>query len=413
MEVVKQLLNRRPGWIGCLVAIALAGAPGEAAAQGHFGRGTLNDRMTWEEITQAMAKYPPSFDSGLERMFIMQSMDRLVDFQVQKMGPKERARLTEMVHFYRRRVDSGLDALEKTRSADAVAGAKARPGAARRGPKPNTRRPENVRVVKFYSSSVVLCTPSATVAIDFAQGPVDNHGEPEVSDPYGTGFYLSPRQRDHLSHLVDVLLITHCHHDHADYSLAKRLVAQGKPVFGPADLKTYWPELAKGITVPEYDKVEQAGPCEIFTQLGAQYVKGAPGEDGPAPGTAESQRLDKDVQSVRYLIRLGGIVFLHSAENHADADQWLARAHRLGWRVDVVFSTGQYQGVTWVPRYLVERGYFHIPVHEYDLEHEASGNRTAVYFMGKNLQRYMSQKLMPLMWGENFLLTPQLARPPK
>jgi len=276
-----------------------------AAAQGQFGRGTLHDRMTWEEISQALAKYPPSFDSGLQRMFIMQSMDRLIDFQVQKLSADQRVRLNDAVLFYRRRVEAGLDALERARPADNAAGAK-RPG--RRFKPGVARRAENVRVLKFFSSSVVLSTSAGTVAIDFAQGPVDNRGEPEVSDPYKTGFYLTRGQRDRLAGLVDVLLITHPRHDHADYSLAKRMVAQRKPVVGPADLKTLWPDLAEGITVPEYEKVQPVGPCEIFTQLGAIDARGV---------SADPLAPDKPTESVRYLVRMGGIVFFHSAENHS------------------------------------------------------------------------------------------------
>jgi L-ascorbate metabolism protein UlaG (beta-lactamase superfamily) len=81
-------------------------------------------------------------------------------------------------------------------------------------------------------------------------------------------FYLTASQRDRLAEMIDVALITHRHHDHADFSLASRLIKAGKPVIGPAQLKKHWPSLAHGITVPDYDTAQKFGPCEIRTQFG-------------------------------------------------------------------------------------------------------------------------------------------------
>lgn len=76
-------------------------------------------------------------------------------------------------------------------------------------------------------------TAAGTVAVDFCQGPINNGGEPEQRDEYRSGFYLRPEQRDRLARQVAVFLITHRHHDHADPSLARRLVEQRKTVIGP------------------------------------------------------------------------------------------------------------------------------------------------------------------------------------
>lgn len=386
----------RARWIGRALVIGLA-ALSIASAAAQFPRRPLNDRMTWEEINDALDRYPPNFESGLQRMFIAQSMDHQVDFSVKDATEVQRKRLVDNVGFYRRRLDHGLRALERVRTPDPEPSTrqvrrKFKPGAA--------RRLEDVLIVKFYLSSIVLCTPTGSVAIDFCQGPVGNNAEPEAADPHNSGFFLSRDQRDRLARSIDVQLITQRGPNHADYSLAKRMVAAGKRVVGPAELKTIWPDLADGITVPDYEKVMSLGPCEIYTQRGA----------APVPAGAEPGARHDDFESIRYLIRIGGMVFLHAADNTSDPDPWLAKAHRMGWRVDAVLSPGGYQGVLRVPHYLESQRYFQLPIHEYDLLQAGGGNRASMYFIGKYYGLYMQRKFIPLLWGESFLLSPQSLR---
>lgn len=345
--------------------------------------------MTWDQIGRAMEAYPPAFDHGDRRLKIMQSMDRLISFSVKHVPDEERLKLKPkleaMVEFYRRRVDRGLAALERTRVT------------------------EGVHVFKFYSSSVILKSAGGTVSLDFCQGPVNNGGEPEESDVYGSGFYLTPEQRDRLARLVDVALITHRHHDHADYSLARRLVGAGKPVVGPAQLKTHWPELAHGITVPEYETVQRLGPCEILTQFGYQYATSRVGPDGQRYGMHHPDGPARSSETVRYLFRLGRVTFLQSAESHTEAYEWLEKAADAGWHVDVLFKPGQYQGARSVMEFLKGRDYFNLPIHEYELMHEGGGNRTAPLLEGGSRDAFDRKRSMPLLWGEDFLLTPELA----
>lgn len=344
----------------------------------------LFSTMSWDEIDRAMEDYPPSFEHGQERLKILQSMDNLIRYSVKHVSDEDRPRLKpwleEMVPFYRRRVDRGLDALE------------------------TTRVDRGVRLFKFYSSSVILKSAQGTVSLDFCQGPVNNSGEPEEADIYQSGFYLTPEQRDRLAAQVDVALMTHRHHDHADFSLARRLAAADKPVIGPAQLKTHWPDLAGGITVPEYETVERFGPCEIFTQFGYQFATSRTGPDGQRYGMHHPDGPERSSETVRYLVRLGGITFLQSAESHTEAYDWLQKADSLGWHVDVLFKPGQYQGGRSVMRYLKGRDYFQVPIHEYELMHHNGGNRTAHLLEGGNRNAFDRRRSMPLLWGEDFLV---------
>ncbi len=362
--------------VGLPMSVSVADE-GSAAAE-------LSGTMCWDEIDQAMESYPPSFESGDERLKIMQSLDRLICYSVKHVSEEDRPKLKpwlqEMVPFYRRRIDRCLDALE------------------------STRVEEGVRLFKFYSSSVILKSAQGTVSLDFCQGPVSNGREPEDSDLYESGFYLTPGQRDRLAKLVDVALITHRHHDHADFSLAKRLVAAGKPVIGPAQLKRHWPSLAQGITVPDYDTVQRFGPCEILTQFGYQYAVSRTGPDGERYGMHDPESVERSSESARYLLRIGGITFLQAAESQTEAYDWLEKAEEQGWSVDVLFKPGQYQGARSVMRYLKDSDFFEVPIHEYELMHHGGGNRTAQLLKDGARDAFDRKRAMPLLWGEDFLL---------
>ena len=66
---------------------------------------------------------------------------------------------------------------------------------------------------------------------------------------------------------------------------------------------------------------------------------------------------------------------------------------------------GQYQGARSVLRYLKERDTFHLPIHEYELMHHGGGNRTAQLLQGGARAAFERKRAMPLLWGEDFLLT--------
>jgi len=338
----------------------------------------LSDSMSLNEIEQAMTSFPPSWKHGDQRAFIARSLDKIVCVQARdSMTDADRAQLQPLLAFYRRCVDRGLDSLERTQVKDGVL------------------------VVKFYSSSFVLKSAAGTVAIDFCQGPINNGGEPEERDTRRTGFFMTPAQRDRLARLVDVSLITHRHHDHSDYSLSKRLAARGKPVVGPAQLKTLWKDLADKIAVPTYETAQRLGPVEFYTMRGSQCSKSEQSADGKRLGVPNTSNPNADTETVVYIFRVGGIAFFQAAENHIPADAWLRKAIGLGFRPQVLMSAGQYQGGSSARSVLNNLKCLTLPLHEYELMHEGGGNRTTPWFSGTA----RSQGTMPLFWGESFLLT--------
>lgn len=363
-----------------LAAFVLAGAAGARAAP-------VSSEMSLVDIERALEAYPPRWEFGDQRAALLAALDRHVTVQIRKgWTDAERARLRPLHEFYLRRVDAGLDRLEHT---------------------PVTR---GVHAFKFYSSSWVLKSAHGTVAVEFSQGPVNNGGEPETRDEYRSGFYWRPEQRDRLARLVDASLSTHRHHDHSDYSLAKRLAARGKPVIGPAQLRGLWKGLAEKVTVPDYGTVQKIGPLELFTFLGMQYSRNAPnGRGAERDGLPNTENPASDSETVCYLFRLAGIVFLTCGENHVPADAWLRRGIALGFKPDVRMSLGQFQGDRALSGVLATmKPLFRLPLHEYEMMHAFGGNRTGPLLAGANRAAFDRRQMMPLVWGEDFLLTEEL-----
>lgn len=353
----------------------------------------LSDTMSLSQIELEMKKYPPCFEFGSERLLIMESLDKIIDFSVRDNNRDER-KLKEIVTFYQRQVDQGLSKLETTKVT------------------------EGVHIFKFYSSSLILKSAEGIIAMDFCQGPVgndyklesyDNEGEPEKSDYFKTGFYLTREQRDRLAKLVDVYVITHPHQDHADYSLAKRMIQEGKPVIGPEQLTYKWEDLSRKIIVPSYNEVQKFGPCEIFSQFGYQYKRAKKLENGEFYGIP-TRYFSHDVESIRYLIKIGGITFLHSAETQTEAYMWLDLAKGLNWNVEVLISGGMWQGEKSVMKFLGDNQvkYFNLPVHEYEMTHGNGGQRSAPRLKGENQKAFNRKMLMQLLWGEDFILTKEM-----
>lgn len=336
--------------------------------------------LSLAEIAAALERHPPALAASEPRAGIAAALDRMIDVRVRDgLTEAERGRLQPLTEFYRRQVDRGLDALERTVVTDGV------------------------RVFKFYSSSIVLKSAAGVAAIDFAQGPINNGGEPEARDTRRAGFYLTPAQRDRLARLVDVSFITHRHHDHADYSLSRRLIAQGKPVVGPEQLKRLWKDLAGKITVPDFTRPQRIGPVEFVAFLGSQHGRNGTDAAGQRVGIPNSGVPDADSETIVYLLRIGGLVYLQGGENHVPAGDWLRRSVALGFRPDLRGSTGQFQGARSVDAVLKELGPgLLLPRHEYEMTHEGGGNRMTPLFTGSGGKALAAGQSLVLFWGEHF-----------
>jgi L-ascorbate metabolism protein UlaG (beta-lactamase superfamily) len=344
----------------------------------------VSDSMSLEEIHCAMEVYPPRWEFGDQRAAITASLDKHITVQIHKGWTLISKRQLQPVHeFYLKRMDVGLDKLERTQVT------------------------HGVHVFKFYSSSYILKTAQGTVAVEFSQGPINNGGEPETRDEYGSGFYWRADQRERLAKTVDAYIITHRHHDHSDYSLAKRMTAAGKPVICPAQLKTIWKDFADKLIVPDYGKPQKFGPLEIFTMLGSQMSRNEPTGNGEERrGVPNTENPERDSETICYLFKLAGITFITCGENHVPADEWLREGVALGFKPNVRMSLGQFQGDrAMVAALKTMKPVFRLPLHEYEMMHSGGGNRTGYLMQDSNRKSFDQRRMMPMLWGEDFLIT--------
>ncbi|MHC4715648.1 MAG: MBL fold metallo-hydrolase [Planctomycetota bacterium] len=360
-------------------------APARGAKPGPM---TLSEDMSLGHIHAALQAHRPVATNVPQRRTIFTAMDKHVTIRVRRsagFGDEQRQKLKPLIEFYRRRVDVGLDKLAKVKV---------------------TR---GVHAFKFYSSSYVLRSKDGTVLVDFAQGPImGTDGHPEDADPLRCGFHWTPAQRRRLARQVDVSLITHRHFDHRDYSLSKLLLDAGKPVIAPAQVKREWAQVLPGVTVPDYGKARKFGPVEILTKKGWQYSTNRVCEDGKRRAFPNTIRPANDSETVIYLFRLGGLVFLHAGENHVPYGDFLRRSARKGWKVNVCLGRGQWQGA-WSTLGVIRRA-FHLSCHEYEMTHPGGGQRMAYRLAGGRGGQVRNGQRMVLFWGEDFLLTKELLK---
>ncbi len=79
---------------------------------------------------------------------------------------------------------------------------------------------------------------------------------------------------------------------------------------------------------------------------------------------------------------------------------------RLGFKPQVRLSLGQFQGERALRSMLDSlTPMFHLPLHEYEMTHDRGGNRAGPLLLGRNRAAYDQRRLMPMVWGEDFLLT--------
>ncbi len=322
------------------------------------------------EIEASLTEHGPSISNIDARGEIAKQLDEQVRIKVSsRMSDEEVRSLIPLRDFHLRRIDRALDDLERAEVK------------------------EGVQLFKFYSSSVLIKSPSGVVAIDFQEGPIpDNRVEPEESRVgRRTGFHWTPEQRDRLARLVDVSLITHKDYDHASYSLAKRLVEMGKPVIVPEQLRSWWRDLSERLTVPPYETPYRVGPVEIFVMQGRQLDSGEGRETNV------------------YLAKVNGIVFLQAAENGVPISGGLEKGIAAGFRPDVCFSLGASEGQRSIAAVLDKTGpTFRIPIHEYEMTHGGGGNRTGSWYSANRRKLIRRGLAMPLFWGENFQLVPSM-----
>jgi hypothetical protein len=129
------------------------------------------------------------------------------------------------------------------------------------------------------------------------------------------------------------------------------------------------------------------GPVEVFTMLGSQCSRNEPSGTGTervrVPDIGDPSN---DAETIVYLFKLSGIVFIQGGENHLPADAWLRQGIAAGFTPHVRMSLGQFQGERSLRAVLQEmKPLFWLPLHEYEMTHDRGGNRTGQLLQGGKL----------------------------
>ena len=309
---------------------------------------------TWTRISTALAQAPPDTGDHNRRLAVLEAIDS-----------KLTSRLTsydeELVAFYHSRIESTVAHLQN--------------------PPPS----EGLELLKLYSSSVILRSATETLLVDFCQGPVDNRGEPEAVADAGHRFYWPADQRRRLADAVDVMLITHEHHDHADYSLARLMSRASKPVIGPDSLRLFWShgdgtknrgEIA--IESPPYNAALPIRGAVLHAFRGAQYT-GYRERERPSPLPPPRP---EDTEHAVFVIETGGRTVLHAGDNWVGLDRWLATLADRGVKPDVVLGLGMAECPESIRRSIQNPVY--VPVHDLELKHSGGGSRIARHLARSN-----------------------------
>ena len=101
-----------------------------------------------------------------------------------------------------------------------------------------TRVHEGAIIWKLYNHGFVVRTPTVTLAFDVYRGAPGfriNNPTGEGTVGLSPGFPLPDELAARLVRQCDVLFVSHRHGDHADPSIARAFLDQGKPVVAPSD----------------------------------------------------------------------------------------------------------------------------------------------------------------------------------
>ena len=158
--------------------------------------------------------------------------------------------------------------------------------------------------------------------------------------------------------------------------------------------------------MPDFTKPQQIGPVEFMAFAGSQYGRNGADATGERVGIPTPEVPDLDSETIVYLLRIGGLVYLQGGENHVPAGEWMRRAINWGYAPDLRGSTGQFQGSRSIEAVLKDRGAIMLlPRHEYEMTHEAGGNRMTPLFTGNGGKALAAGQSLVLFWGEHFPLT--------
>lgn len=359
-------------------------------------------KLSYSDIDAILAKHGPleyGADAGIletDRARALMAIDRHIAHE----GPLSDA----LAAFYRGRIDKALDEIERV-------------------PPPD----EGVMIWKMYSSGFVLKAKGICFSVDVVEGPVQSElATPEQmnarTEPMYAGggrrvhqvkLYWTPEQRRKFARLIDAHFVTHRHYDHASFTLIRELLAAGKIVVGPRDLK----ELYVNADMPNAENIVLADFSQPNTIAGMQVLV--------FPGFQDRYRIE-EVDGERrwvwnenppmnnvYVLRAGGLSIMHNGDCRGYDQEfypWLVGLMHTEWQPDVCLLIEYFRDARKTVQNLYDA--FIIPCHELELGHvridDAGEMQLHVSGYTHRLHGYAERiregKAAVMTWGEALLL---------
>ncbi|MBT3286137.1 MAG: MBL fold metallo-hydrolase [Victivallales bacterium] len=334
--------------------------------------------VTLDEVRPALLARPATVGADPQRQALLASLDSFI-----KKPNSERS--AEVATYYQGMIDHALAEIASTEVT------------------------EGVVVWKFYSCALVVKTPKAVFGIDLDEGPNSGNGNPDrVAGLAGIKFHMTAAQRATLAKLVDVSFHSHRHHDHVNYQITEALVAAGKTVVVPEDIRTMWRDapFVAGLTVlpPQPGHKHRVGDLQVEVLGGRQWM--ARDHSSVCPCNAYLITTDNGVT----------VLFKGDINNGDQMLPWLRQVKTRGEGVDL-YVTALFFAETKDTLTQIRRLFdpFLIPGHEYEFTHRKRGEA------GAGTGSYSSQwnghkssikrgKAVILSWGEKFQYLPRKHR---
>jgi len=333
------------------------------------GRGDEFKRptMSLEQVAETLAANRATSHMGFAGDIMATERARAlsqIDAHVYQYGPLDE----RLASYYRRQIDKALTQIENT-------------------PAPK----QGVIIWKMYSSGTIIKSADGLFSMDLCEGPIqDNSKTPEqmnaMTKPRYTGggeyqriikvaLYWTPEQRVRLVRMLDVYFNSHRHYDHLSFPLIRDLLAAGKTVVAPTDVRKIYLDMkvpgAERIVVPKYSddrktQVNDFGGLKTVVFFGYQDGYRPITKDG-YPGLEFNPRAP---QNNVYIFKTGGRKILANGDvRNYDAEflPWLISLIDTPWQPDTCLLVPYFRNAHRTIRILFDP--FIIPMHSLEFGH--------------------------------------------
>ncbi len=329
--------------------------------------------LNFATLSHALELHPPGTTRTRLHAGRIQTLKSL-DERITDISIAENPRFTD---FYRERIECGINRLKQ-------------------------EIPDHqVQIIKGYSSGVILQRAGHALAIDWVDGPVPNDIPPEkLPGSLNSGFVMRPDQRERLAKNLDLLLITHFHHDHAGLGLAFEMIRAGKKVVAPNQVRDKW--IRNGLDWASKIEVESPGIIHMSPSIEYRFWPGTQwmawhDREKLLPIWGHPEHAESNV----YLVRIGPVLALHAGDNRdVHFCHWAEKVFAEGWKPNLIFTPGLAPAEKPVLSLLPEA--HHLPVHDYEFLHPRF-NRIPQRWGVDPEKRLIEGRHLDLFWGESCL----------